>query len=132
MLVDSACELVEPRSPFAEPRDELRLFELTQVTHRLDFHLEENRLGRFPDAGDLANGEGNEELVDLMRLDDEQPVRLAPVGCDLREELVRRDSRGRSEVRLFADLASYRFGCLGGSGNARELVRDVEVCLIER
>ena len=48
--------------------------------------------GDFADAGDASDGEGEEEGLDFVWLDDEEAVGLAPVGGDLGEELVWSDA----------------------------------------
>jgi len=48
----------------------------------------------FADAGDFADGKGDEEVQDLFGADLEQAVGFAPIGGDLGEELVGSDAGG--------------------------------------
>src|SRR5258707_2396679 len=131
-LVDAAGELPEAHAPLAETRRELLLREPLYVTHGGDAHLRQHALRGLADAWDLADRKSDKECLDLMWPDDEAAVGLAPVAGDLGEELVRCHASRGGEVRLLADLAPDHLGCLCGGGDARQLMRDVEVDLVER
>ena len=64
---------------------------------------------RRPDAPEPLDGEGVEERELLVRLDDEQPVRLGHGARDLREELRARDPDGDRQ----SDLARARRAAAG-------------------
>src|ERR1051325_10882623 len=130
-LVDAAGELPEAGAPFAEARDELLIREALQIVHRRDAHLDQHGLGRLADAGDLAHGEADQEALHLVGADHEAAVRLLPVRGDLGEELVGGDAGGGGERRLRADLAADRLRGLRGGGDAGQLLRHVEVRLVE-
>jgi hypothetical protein len=54
----------------------------------LDAGLVHSLFGDFAYAGDTADGEGKEEGLDFVGLDDEEAVGLFPVGGDFGEEFV--------------------------------------------
>ena len=92
-MVDAARELVEPQAIASEMGFECSQFEGVQVSDRLYADLLEACFGDLADAGDAADRQRRKEAVEVLGLDDEEAVGLAPVGGDLGEELVRRYAR---------------------------------------
>jgi hypothetical protein len=67
-----------------------------------------------------------------VRTDHEQAVRLAPVGGDLGQELVRSHARGRGQVGFRANLGADGLRHRGGAGQPGPVLADVEIGLVQR
>ena len=93
--------------------------------------MRESFRGDFADAGQALDGQRRQKCVDVFRLNDEEAVGLAPVGGDLGEEFVGRDSGGRGEMQLVADLAADGAGDLGCGGQAAFVFGHIEVGFVE-
>src|SRR5262249_37759326 len=86
----------------------------------------------FSHAGNASHGERQEKRAYLVRLNHKESVRLAPVRGDLREKLVWRDSRRRSEVQFFSNLAPNHHCYTSGRGQTQLVLRHIEVGFVER
>ena len=87
-----------------------------RVAYGFDVQVLEIFSVTLPTPGMRPTGRGEQKGVDFLGLDDEEAVGLAPVGGDLGEEFVGRDSGGGGEVEFFADLLADGAGYAGGGG----------------
>src|SRR5215472_8632720 len=98
------------------------------------FYAETRHLprGGGPDAMKLPDRQGLDERRAHFRGDDKQPVRLAVVVSELGEELVVGDPGRRREPGFDADFSPDFFRDLRRRNDALEVIRDVEIGLVER
>ena len=121
---------VFPEGP--EQFHEVLAVEPLQVSNRLEAELLQPIPGLWSDAEDLSDGEGLEELDDVVGLDDGQSVRLLEIRCDLRRGLRRRDPDRTGESLLLPDggLDPPRQVPCAGIASAAPL-RHIEVPLLD-
>ena len=72
------------------------------------------RFSDFANAGKAPHGERRKKLVDVLRLNHEKAIRLAPVRCDLGKEFVGRDACGDREPDFLKNLRTDGAGHLRG------------------
>ena len=131
-MVDAAGEFVETGTEASKLRLKRVQFECPQIPNCLNSNLLQTSLCHFADTGNAAYGQRRQEYIHVLRLNDEEAVRLAPVGSDLGQELVRSDARGGSERQLFANLPADGNGNFRCRGQARLVLCDIEVGFVER
>ena len=101
------------------------------VADRLDAGFRHPRLSDLTHAGYATHRQVHEEGTCLMRLNDKQTVRLAPVGGDLRQKFVRRDTRRSGQIQLFAYLMANRFRHQRRGRQGSFVLRHVQVCFVQ-
>ncbi|MNV47919.1 hypothetical protein D3C71_1398020 [compost metagenome] len=87
--------------------------------------------GDFTDPVQLAHRQSTDEILDLIRCNDEQTVGFFPVAGDLGEKLVRRHTGRNGDVQLIRDPTTDVLGDARGATTEMRAVRHIEVGLVE-
>ncbi len=131
-LIDAARTIEQAPAERSEARLQFLQRQRTQIAHRRDAQL--GQLGRhhLAHARHAVHRQRRQELLDAMRWHHELPIRLAPIRGDLGQELVRRDPRGRRQLRLLADLRADDLCNLRRHRHAALVLGHIEIRFIQR
>ena len=131
-IVPATRDFKVPMARFAEPRTQ----EVESLTPQIRACLNVKRVHPGcrlrAHAMKLRDRKRSHERLGLVGHNGELAVRLALIGRELREELVRRNSGRGRELSLRQDAGSYFLGRLPCSRDAAQIVSDVKICLVER
>src|ERR1700675_2506713 len=89
-FIDAAGKLVQAKAVAAEILFEGRQLKLSQVFHGLHSEFGQLLSRDFADSRQASNGQWQQKRIDLLGLDDKEPVGLAPVRSEFCQELVGR------------------------------------------
>ena len=82
-MVDTEGKFVQALAIAAEVMFEYGQLEGSKVLHRVGPKLSQLLSGNFPDTWQASNWQRQQKRVNVLRLDDKQPIGLSPVGGKL-------------------------------------------------
>src|SRR5258708_1816625 len=91
-MINPSGEFIQPQPISTESCLERFSIHRLNVADSLDPRVNQILFSNLPDAGDAPNGQIRQEVMNLVRLNDKQPVRLLPIRSDLRQKLVWRNA----------------------------------------
>src|SRR5580658_4934125 len=130
-FVDSPCQFVEALSVAAKMRSQLFESACPYLSDQTQSELSKLLLRHLANSWNAADRQRCKEVFDLGGLDHKQPVRLAPIGGDLRQELVGGNAGRSGQVEFFADLLPDGAGNLCGCDKPGLVFGDIEIGFIE-
>ena len=104
---------------------------LSEVSPRADTQEMHTLCRSTPHTPEGFDGKLGDEVQRLRRMDRAEPVGLARVGSDLREELIVRHTRRSRQPQLLADATTDLTGYLYGHRLPDLILRHIEERLIE-
>ncbi|MNF96728.1 hypothetical protein D3C84_795240 [compost metagenome] len=131
-IIDPTRQAPESLTKAAKLTHQRQLVPLAQVRAIDDAELAQTLGSDFADPMQLADRQAADKLIDQIRCDDKQTVRLLPVTGDLGEKLVRCHTRRHRNVQLIGNTTADVLGDPRGASCEMSAVRHVEVSLIQR
>src|SRR5256885_8126493 len=98
----------------------------------MDSHVPEFFACNLADTWKPFNRQWQEKGINLLRLNDKQTVRLAPVRSQLGKKFIRRHSSRSCQVQFLANLFTNRARHQCCRWETQLVLGDIEVCLIQR
>ena len=103
-----------------------------QFSDRAHSKLGEPLFRDLANSRDAANRQRSQEVLNLGRLDDKKPIRLAPIGGNFCEEFVGSRAGGGGQVKFLTNLLPDHARHFRRRGKAGLVLSDIEIRLIER
>ena len=130
-LIHSTSEVIEDTPRLTEVAGQLLEASLSEVSPRADTQEMHTLCRSTPHTPEGFDGKVGDEVHRLRRMDRAEPVGLARVGSNLREELIIRHTRRSRQPQLLADAATDLTGYLYGHRLPDLVLRHIEERLIE-
>ena len=105
-VVDPACEFVQAKTIPAEVLFEQGQFQFSQISHRLYSELRQLVPCNFADSRQASDRKRQEKRIDILGLNDKEPIRFAPTRSEFCQKFVRRYARGGCLTQFLADLVT--------------------------
>ena len=105
VIVDTAGKLVQALTVAAEVMFEYGQVESSQIPHRLCSKFRQLLSRNFADARQASNRQWQQKRIYVLRLDDKEPIRLAPVRGEFCQELVWRYARRGRQIQFLDGFA---------------------------
>src|SRR5271156_5220748 len=83
-------------------------FERIEIADLPDTDLLHSGLCNLPNSRDTTNRKLHQKVLHFVGLDDEESIRLPPIGGNLCQELVRGDAGRSRQLKLLVNLPSNR------------------------
>ena len=106
--------------------------QVSQFADCLDSKFRQSLFSDFPDSRQAPDRQGQEENINVIGLDNKEPIGLAPVRGELCQEFVWRHARRGSQVQFLTDLLTDCARYKRCSEKAGLVLGDVQVSFIER
>ena len=130
-LIHPTSKVIEDTPRLTEVAGQLLEASLSEVRPRADTQEMHTLCRSTPHTPEGFDGKLGDEVQRLRRMDRAEPVGLARVGSNLREELIVRHTRRSRQPQLLADAATDLTGYLYGHRLPDLVLRHIEERLIE-
>ena len=111
---------------------EQRQFQFSQITYSLYPKLRQLVSCNFADSRQASDRKRQQKRIDILGLDDKEPIWFAPIRSEFCQKFVWRYARRGGQTQFLADLVTNCAGHQGSSRQARLVLCDIEIRFVER